>query len=157
MKRTLLTAIIVLAFVLVYASTELMACGMKGKPQVSKLIGAAVKNPEGDEVGVITDVMTDPESQAAFAIIAYGPEDLYGLGRRMIALPFAVLSCGGLDCVVNVEKERLDAAPYVTSKDDFTERTMAEGVYRYFGLQPYWTEEESYEMAPDVFRGYEEY
>ena len=156
MRKILLTAIIVLALVLIYASTELMACGMKGKSQVSKLIGAALKNPEGEEVGVITDVVTDPGSKAAFAIIAYGPEDLYGLRRRMIALPVAILSCGGMDCVVNVEKERLDTAPYITSKDDFMKRRMAEGVYRYFGLQPYWTEE-SHGMTWDSLRGYESF
>jgi hypothetical protein len=40
----------------------------------------------------------------------------------------------------------LDSAPSFVWKEDLApEKKLAEDVYRYFGLQPYWTEEEATE------------
>jgi len=157
MRRMILISVMVLALVLVYAAGETMACGMKDKSRVSKLLGTVVKGPDGGDVAVITDFMKDRVSRAAFFILAYGASDDYGLGSRMIAVPTNLLSCGEQECVLNIAKERLDSAPVFTSKEDFTEQKTAEDVYRYFGLQPYWTDEEPMkpEIAPDIRGEYE--
>ena len=159
MKKTVLVSVLALALIFIFAAGELMACGMKDKARVSKLLGAAVKDSEGKDFGAIIDFMRDPTSRAGFVIIAYGAEDEYGLGGRLVAIPFSVLSCGEQDCVLNIRKERLDDAPVFTSKEDFMEQRMAENVYRYFGLHPYWTDEGTMnpEMAPDTQRGYDDY
>jgi hypothetical protein len=55
------------------------------------------------------------------------------------------------NCILNASKDRLDSAPSFVWKEDLDpEKTLAEDIYRYFGLQPYWTEEESakHEMTP---------
>jgi len=157
MGRMMLISVMVSALILVFAAGELVACGMKDKSRVSKLLGTVVKGPDGGDVAVITDFMKDRVSGAAFFILAYGTDEEYGLGSRKIAVPTNLLSCGEQDCVLNIAKERLDSAPVFTSAEDFTEERMAEDVYRYFGLQPYWTDEEPMkpELAPDIRGEYE--
>jgi hypothetical protein len=154
MRRTMLIGVMVLALVLVYAAGDAMACGMKDKSRVSKLLGTIVKSPQGEDVAVITDFMKDRTSGAAFFILAYGGEDEYAQGGRLVAVPAMILSCGEQDCVLNVGKERLDSAPVFTSEEDFRNQRMADDIYRYFGLQPDWTEDEPMkpQMAPE-FRG----
>jgi hypothetical protein len=140
MKRMILISVMVLALVLVYAATEPMACGMKDKGKISKLLGTIVKGPQGEDIAVIADFMKDSVSRAAFFILTYGAEDEYGQGARTVAVPSNILSCGEENCVLNIARERLDSAPVFTSKEDFAEQRMAEDVYRYFGLQPFWTD-----------------
>jgi len=47
--------------------------------------------------------------------------------------------------------EKLAASPIFLAKDELTERSMAEELYRYFGVTPPWTEGESamHEAAPE--------
>ncbi len=152
MKKMVLVSVLVLALVLVYARGESMACGMKDKSQVSKLLGTGVKDSEGKDLGVIIDYVRDPTSRAAFAVLAYDTEELFGQGQRMVAVPFSLFSCGEQDCTLNFTRWGLDFAPTFTSREDFVEQEMAWDVYRYFGLRPYWTDEETMksEMAPDI-------
>ena len=141
MKKTMLVSILVLALALVFAAGDSMACGMKDKARVSKLLGTGVKDSWGNDLGVIIDYMRDPTSQATFAIIAYGTDEEYGEGGRMVAVPFSLFSCAEQECTLNVAKEGLDFAPTFTSRENFAEQKMAWDVYRYFGLRPYWTDE----------------
>ena len=61
--------------------------------------------------------------------------------QKRVAVPFGVLSCKERNCVLNVSKDTLEAAPVFVSEDYLSEPRLAEEIYRYFGLQPYWTEE----------------
>ena len=160
MKKIMFVSVLVLALLLVYTAGESMACGMmKDKARVSKFLGTAVKDSEGQDLGAIIDFMKDPSSGAAFAVIAYGADDEYGEGGRMVAVPFSLFSCAEQDCTLNVARDGLDFAPTFTSKEDFAEQKMAWDVYRYFGLHPYWTDEgtDKAEMAPDAPAGFFDY
>jgi hypothetical protein len=159
MKKTVLVSALFLALVFLYAGGESMACGMKDQSLVSKLSGMGVKDSDGKDLGVIVDYMRDPTSRAAFVVLTYGTDEEFGGGKRMVAVPFNLLSCGEQDCTLNFAREELDFAPTFTSKEDFVEQKMAWDVYRYFGLHPYWTDEETMktEMAPDIQGEHEDY
>jgi len=157
MKKMVFISVVISLLILGYAVAEPMACGMKDKQKVSKLLGTVVKGSQGEDIAVIADFMKDSASRAAFFILTYGAADEYGQGARTVAVPSSVLSCGEENCVLNIAKERLDSAPVFTSKEEFAEQRMAEDVYRYFGLQPFWTDEEPLkpEIAPDIRGEYE--
>ena len=104
-----------------------------------KLIGAMVWTPQGEYLGGIAEVVTGPEGHAAFAILSYevAPDT-----QRRVAVPFGALVCEGQNCVLNASSEVLDSVPAFALDYDLAKPKLAEEIYRYFGLQPYWTEEE---------------
>jgi sporulation protein YlmC with PRC-barrel domain len=104
--------------------------------EVSKLIGMSVKNPQGEDVGRIINIVTGPEGRVAFAVLGYW---ISADTQKRVAVPFGALSCEEQDCVLNATKDTFDAAPIFVSEDDLAERKLAEDIYRYFGVQPYWT------------------
>ena len=108
------------------------------------LIGAPVKNPQGEFLGLVDGVMVDSEGHA-FAIVNHGDYDLYGPGGANSPVPFAALWISGTEAgkenfVLNTDAGHMDFAPYLdpTKSND---RQYEADVYRYYGLQPYWTEE----------------
>jgi sporulation protein YlmC with PRC-barrel domain len=116
-----------------------MAYEMMSKSgETSELLGAKVKNPQGEDLGTITEIVTGPEGRAAFAVLTYWISDDT---QKRITVPFNALSCEEQNCVLNASKDTLDSAPTFVSEDDLAERKLAEDIYRYFGILPYWTEE----------------
>jgi len=101
-------------------------------------VGAAVKNLKGEDLGTITDVVMGPEGRVAFAILTYWISDDT---QRRIAVPLGALSCQEQKCVLNASKDKLASEPAYGSEDELNEPKVAGDVYRYFGIQPYWTEE----------------
>jgi sporulation protein YlmC with PRC-barrel domain len=108
------------------------------RAEVSKLLGTSIKNPQGEDLGTIADIVTGPEGRVAFAVISYWISDDT---QKRIAVPFGALSCKGQNCVLNASKDTLASAPAFVSEDDLVGRKLAEDIYRYFGIQPYWTDE----------------
>ena len=97
-----------------------------------------VKDPQGRDLGTITDIVTGPEGRAAFAVLSYWISDDT---QMRVAVPFGALCCEEQNCVLSESKDALESAPTFVSEDDLAEPKMAEDIYRYFGVQPYWTEE----------------
>ncbi len=132
---------LVLAFIFLHGVYNSIAQEMipktEGMSQVGNLSGAAVKNPKGEYLGTIIDVVNVPEGSASFAILAYWISDDT---QQRVAVPFGALSCEGQNCVLNASKDTLEAAPVFFSEDYLVEPKLAGEIYRYFGLQPYWTE-----------------
>ena len=141
MRKTMIVTALVLTLIFGYAVAKSMAHEMMSKSgeraEVSKLLGTLIKNPQGEDLGTITDVVTGPEGRVAFAVLSYWISDDT---QKRIAVPIGALSCEEQNCVLNASKDTLDSAPTFVSEDDLVERKLAEDIYRYFGLQPYWTE-----------------
>lgn len=76
------------------------------------LVGNDVYNASTEDLGTITEIMLDMRSgQVSYAVLAFGRT--LGLGGKLFAVPWAALA---LDTenrrfMLNVEKERLEAAP----------------------------------------------
>ncbi len=114
--------------------------GLGGPFEMSELVGTHVKNLYGDYLGRISDFVIDHEGRIAFAIIAHG--GFLGMGERSVAVPFHTLTYGHKErfFTLDISKERFAGAPIFDRH--MLNRTWAEDAYRYFGLQPYWTEGE---------------
>ncbi len=110
---------------------------LSSRSYVNHLIGAEVKNPQGEELGTIKDFVYDKEGHATFAVLDHD--------MKSVAIPFSALSISGAKSmepkvVLNADKEKLDAAPQYDAAKAKTDRKWAADVYRYFGQQPYWKE-----------------
>ena len=107
----------------------------------SRVIGTAVYNSAGDNIGTIEDVMLDKTSNGImFAIVGFG--GFLGIGEKYHALPWSVLDYqedrGGY--VVPFTKEQLEAAP-VNSINDLTGsdgKAARDASYDYYKVEPYW-------------------
>ena len=145
MKRVILAITLVWALVMCFTVAQSMANEMigksKGMSEANKIFWD-VKNSKGEDLGMITNFVKDPQGRIAFAIILHSdyPLSMYSIPRE-IAIPFGALTCGKQVCMLNASVKKLDSAPTLTSKKELAaEGKMAENIYRYFGLQPYWTE-----------------
>ena len=145
MKRMfiLLPMIGILAIAFSFMNSDVFAGGMRsqclgGPIEMSALTRTHVKNLYGDYLGKIGDFVLDHEGRIAFAIIAHG--GFLGIGEKSVAIPFHTLRYDPKErsFTVDISKERFASAP--TFDRHILSRTWAEDAYRYFGLQPYWTE-----------------
>ena len=107
----------------------------------SRVIGTAVYNKEGQNIGTIEDVMLDKMSNGImFAVIGFG--GFLGIGEKYHAIPWSVLDYervqGGY--VVPYTKEQLEAAPSY-SIDELSRgdgQVARDASYDYYKVKPYW-------------------
>ena len=106
--------------------------------RVSTLMGTSVRTPKGDEVGRVNDLVIDlTKDQVVYLVLS----DVGEKQERMVAVPFNELSKkSGSLFTLHVTKEKLLDSPTFTWSD-VSNRRYAENVYRYYGVQPYWSEE----------------
>lgn len=122
-----------------YAAMEPMARGLGSPNEVSMLTGSLVVNAQEEYLGKIDDFVIDKTGHISFAILSHG--GFLGIGRKLVAVPFGALSYDSTHSyfVLDISRERLESAPEF-DRTRFANPTWAEDVYRFFGLQPYWTE-----------------
>jgi len=103
----------------------------------TRLMGAGVRTTKGEEVANINDLVIDSsDGHIAFVVLS----DVAGRGDAMVAVPFGAFSRrGGSEFVLNTTREQLKSAPSFNKHADMSNLSYAESVYRYFGLQPYWS------------------
>jgi sporulation protein YlmC with PRC-barrel domain len=113
--------------------------------RASKIIGADVKNPQGEKLGDIQDVVLDPETgRVRYAVLAFG--GFLGLGEKYFAVPWTALTSKAGekgDFILNIDKEKLKNAPGFDKNNwpNMADRSWAEQVYAYYGVKPYWEQE----------------
>jgi len=76
------------------------------------LVGAAVKNPQGEELGEIQELLIDPQSgRISVAVLSVG--GVLGVGAKRVAISWATLEqgLGGEELVAALSKEQLQNAP----------------------------------------------
>lgn len=80
--------------------------------RASKIIGANVKNPKGDNLGGIKDLVLDPVSgHVVYAVVSFG--GVLGLGNKLFAVPWSVLhwTSNKEYYVLDLDKDTLKNAP----------------------------------------------
>lgn len=105
-----------------------------------KVTGTNVYNRQGDKLGSVYDVMLNKmNGQVAYAIMSFG--GFLGMGESYHPLPWRALTYDtGLDgYVVDIDRNRLQGAPYYTSPDepDWSDRAYGQSIDRYYGVLPY--------------------
>ncbi len=147
MNKLLLTVAVFFVFSLGFAvGSQAGSMAQSGLTMydTTKLIGLSVKARDGVELGTVFDLVVDSQGHVDFVIVSQpGLEEFPG---RLVAVPFESLLIsqgvsGQSQVVLNADKEK-----FYEAKDwgdrDLSDQEEAAAVDRYFGVQPYWTEEE---------------
>jgi sporulation protein YlmC with PRC-barrel domain len=107
------------------------------------LIGDDVKNPKGEDLGNLEEIMIDAkDGHVAYAVLSFG--GFLGLGDKLFAIPWDAISVDTDNhaIVLDVDKGILENAPgfdkdnWPLTKDG--DRTWLAEVYDYYGYPPYW-------------------
>lgn len=109
------------------------------KPTLQKateLFGMDVKNPVGEKLGEIRDVVVHfPQGKIVYCVLASG--GVLGIGDKLLALPPTSFSpaADGKHLVLNSEKEFLKEAPGFDKNHwpELTDTRFVEDVYVYYG------------------------
>jgi sporulation protein YlmC with PRC-barrel domain len=141
----------VIAFVLVFGLGSAFANAYAGGGmekgsnrayEASRLLGTEVENPLGEAIGTIQDFLFDSNGHIDFVILSHDFWWEYvPIPSQTIAVPFSAIAVkpNGKVSVLKFSGWKLDFVPKF-NKSDINNRKWAENVYRYFGLQPHWTE-----------------
>jgi hypothetical protein len=107
----------------------------------STIIGSNVKNPQGQNLGNIHDLVIHPQdSRVVYAVLSFG--GILGLGEKLFAVPLNALQrAADMDTfILDMNQERLQNAPQFNQHNWplMTDPQWIASVYRFYGLQPYW-------------------
>jgi sporulation protein YlmC with PRC-barrel domain len=110
----------------------------------STLTGDKARNPDGDNLGHLEEIVIDLESgRVSYAVLASG--GFLGLGDKLFAIPWDMLTVDteNKEIIVDVSKETLENAPGFDKDNwpDIHDRAWVEDVYRYYGHDPFWADD----------------
>ena len=143
-KLTLVALTAVLGLTLFVArinAGEQMAGGIGTAFAANDIIDVLVKDPQGDVLGRIADLVVDSEGRVALAVLSHG--GFLGINEKGTAVPFSALRYDpkAKYLILDMSKEKLAAAP-AFKMSDLSFQKGSEDNYRYFVQGPYWSEEE---------------
>jgi sporulation protein YlmC with PRC-barrel domain len=109
--------------------------------KASSIIGTDVVNPKGDNLGDIKEVVIDPGTgRVAYAVVSFG--GFLSMGEKLFAIPFSsfVYNAEKNEYVLDVAKERLEAAPGFDADHwpSMSDEQWNRDVYKYYKRSPYW-------------------
>jgi len=142
MKKYLLCgaalAILGLAAAPLIAQTQTTtSSGSSGYVQTSKIIGTKVKTAQGEEVGVVKDVVLDRSNGCmAYTVLSTGGTGTRVTGQaKLVAVPWSVYSVAPdmTYLTVTVERDRIYNAP-VFEYTRISDTTYTTNVFSYFGV-----------------------
>jgi hypothetical protein len=109
--------------------------------KATDLIGADVKNLQGESLGSINDLTINSNGNVVFAVLSRG------FAGKLIPVPISALKIEekGKIARLDITAEKLESAPSFTASTwpDMTNRNWTEDTYRYYGVSPAWTGPES--------------
>ena len=139
MKKSLLSAVTfaVLCAVIVPISAQTQSTTV----QVSKLVGTKVKSSQGEEIGVIKDIMIDRSTGCmAYTVLSTGDggETRAAGGAKMVVVPWAVYSpTSDVNVLtVTVDRGRIYSAPAFdyARVDEYSRPDYITNLYSYYGV-----------------------
>ena len=90
---------------------------MQQVTQASKIIGTPVKNPNGDNLGDIKELVLDPRSgKVVYVVVSFG--GVLGMGSKLFAIPWKALVWNRDKeyYVLDLDKDTLKKAPGFDNK-----------------------------------------
>jgi sporulation protein YlmC with PRC-barrel domain len=106
----------------------------------STLKGDKVKNPTGEDLGKIEELMIDLDSgRVAYAVVSFGEGFMHG--GKLFAIPWASLAVDQKDkqIILNVTREMLESAEGF-DKDhwpDMADAAFLNRTYSHYGIKPW--------------------
>jgi sporulation protein YlmC with PRC-barrel domain len=140
MKTSLLSGVTVA--VLCAVIVPISAQTQSSTVQVSKLVGTKVKSSQGEEIGVVKDVMIDRSTGClAYTVLSTGEGGARAAGGgKLVAVPWAVYSPASdvSALTVTVDRERIYSAPVFDYAriDEYSRPDYITNVYSYYGVSP---------------------
>jgi sporulation protein YlmC with PRC-barrel domain len=109
----------------------------------SSLAGDTVRNPAGEDLGKVKDIMLDISSgRVAYAVLSFG--GVLGMGDKLFAIPWNSLSVDEDEkCfVLDADKATLESAPGFDKDNwpDMADKSWGSKIYQHYGQEPYWDE-----------------
>ena len=133
-------AILGLAVASTFAQTQSTTSSSTSYIQTSKLVGKKVKSSQGDEIGVVKDVVLDGNGCMAYTVLSTGGgggTQVRG-GGKMVAVPWAVYSpSSDLNVLtVTVDRDRIYNAPVFDYAriEEYSRPDYITNVYSYYGV-----------------------
>src|SRR5437879_6310036 len=146
MKTSLiLTAMIAfwgLAVASTFAQTQTTTSSSTTYVQASKIVGTKVKSSQGEEIGVVKDVVLDRNTGCmAYTVLSTGGTGArVSAGGKMVAVPWAVYSptSNVSELTVTVDRERIYNAPVFDYAriEEYSRPEYISSVYSYYGVSP---------------------
>jgi len=105
----------------------------------TRLLGDHVGSANGGGAGRVDDFVFDfSDGHVALLVL----RDVPARGDFLVAVPYTLLSRhDDSTFALDISDDKLASAPTFNEDADAANRTYAESVYRYYGVQPYWTED----------------
>ncbi len=113
---------------------------------VSQFVGKEVRGINGETLGTIQDFVMDQNGRVQYALLSTNEA-----AGRLVAVPFDALIFSGPELgylSLNATPDQLANAP-MYSLDNLSNRDWNDSVYRYYGVQPYW-----YDQNAGYYYGY---
>ena len=107
----------------------------------STLEGDTVRNPAGEDLGKIDEIMIDiPSGRVAYAVLSFG--GILRMGNKLFAIPWSSLKLDEDEkCfILDVDRERLETAPGFDKDNwpDLADPNFRSEVFTHYGAVPYW-------------------
>ena len=107
----------------------------------STITGDEVRNPEGEDLGKIEDIMLDMTTgKISYAVLSFG--GVLGMGDKLFAIPWSALELDADNkCfVLDIEKDKLEKAPGFDKNNwpSMADNQWATHIHSYYGTRPYW-------------------
>lgn len=121
--------------------------------KTSTIIGRAVENPHGNELGQISDVMIEATTgNVAYAVLTSG--GFVGLGGKLFAIPWRALQqpTSTKAFRLDMTEEQLKQAPGFDKDQwpDLEDRHWGDTVHAYYGQPPYWGQQLPPKTSPEA-------
>jgi sporulation protein YlmC with PRC-barrel domain len=109
----------------------------------SSLAGDTVRNPAGEDLGKVKDIMIDmSKGRIAYAVLSFG--GVLGMGDKLFAIPWNALSVDEDEkcLVLDADKETLESAPGFDKDNwpDMADTSWGSKIYQHYGQEPYWND-----------------
>src|SRR5881396_762988 len=131
-----------LAVASTFAQTQSTTSSSTTYVQASKIVGTKVKSSQGEEIGVIKDVVLDRSTGCmAYTVLSTGGAggSVAG-GGKMVAVPWAVYSPTSniSELTITVDRERIYSAPVFDYAriEEYSRPDYITNVYSYYGVSP---------------------
>ena len=103
-----------------------------GTVRISELMNRVVKNPQGQDLGLIRDVVIDRNGRIAFVVIGEADDE------QLIPIPFKSVLLGGLEnwlILSNVDKAKFEHAPSIRRDqwEKLEDPAFENEVFSYYG------------------------
>jgi hypothetical protein len=110
----------------------------------STLTGDRVRNPAGESLGKIEQIMIDlPTGKVAYAVLSFG--GFLGIGDKLFAVPWRALQIdrGEHEFILDVDARALETAPGFNKDNwpDMADPAFARDIHAHYGQTPDWEQD----------------